>query len=307
MKDKFGREIDYLRISVTDRCDLRCVYCLPQNADFCGAALGADELAEICGAAAGAGITKVKITGGEPLLRKDIIHIIRQIKQTEGIKSVTLTTNGVLAAKYAKALLEAGINSVNVSLDTLDRSKYQKITGKDCLHAVTEGIKALKGCGIDVRINTVLQYKDDFLPLISFAEKIGVDIRFIELMPIGCGAGFKPLLNTELKSMLGEAYKLSFKGNGPAVYYKGRGIKIGFISPISRTFCDSCNRIRLTSDGYLKSCLCYEDGIYIKDIIYDREKLAAAFAKVIESKPKEHCFSDKSKITEKRGMNKIGG
>jgi cyclic pyranopterin phosphate synthase len=243
------------------------------------------------------------------------VDLIYKLKSTDGINTVTLTTNGVFAEDFAEELGYAGIDRVNVSLDTLNRETFYKITGVDCLDKVLRGIEALLKCDIPVRTNTVLRKginDGDYGDIIAVAKAADIDVRFIEMMPIGEGCKYEAVPNTYIIERLGEHLKkIDKKGNGPAEYYAIDGFKgnIGFISPMSSSFCKNCSRIRLTSNGYLKGCLCYNDGISIRDIVRNgtNTQIMEAISSVILNKPECHCFSDVSKITEKKGMNKIGG
>lgn len=302
MKDSYGRSIDYMRVSVTDKCNLRCRYCMSDNTKKDSHILSYDEIINICTEAAALGISSIKITGGEPLVREGVTDLIKSLKSIKGIESVTLTTNGVLLEKYAEDIYRAGTDSVNISIDTLDRETYKSITGCDCLNNVLKGIDKLYAYGIPLRINTVLlKGINDNADILRLAKDRSIDVRFIEMMPIGEGKGFEPVLNSGI--IKGE--KLAEKGNGPAVYYAFEGYKgrVGLISPISAKFCESCNRIRLTSNGFLKGCLCYDEGVDLRN----EKSIKAAIERVIKSKPKEHCFENRNKITEKKDMNEIGG
>ena len=338
MKDSYGRNIDYLRISVTDRCNLRCLYCMPEDIDLSPMSdiLTFEDLASVACAAAKLGISKIKITGGEPLVRRDVCHLIRMLKDTHGIDQVTLTTNGMLLGRFLTGLIDAGIDGINVSLDTLDRGRYGRITGHDGLETVLDGINKAAGSNIPVKINAVSvdwdryfgtskaddapAIPEDVKALIGLAEDQPVDVRFIELMPIGYGKDFPgiphDILIPQIKALYDGMTEADRRGNGPAVYYKIPGYKgrIGFISAIHGKFCNECNRIRLTSKGYLKSCLCYDTGVDIKSIVRQsdlgavkQERLVRAFEQCILSKPDSHSFTQKEKITEKLTMSAIGG
>ncbi len=302
MKDSYGRDIDYMRVSVTDRCNLRCRYCMSDNCKKDSDVLSYDEIINICTKAAALGISKIKITGGEPLVREGVTDLIKKLKAVKGIESVTLTTNGILLEKYAEEIYRAGTDSVNISLDTLDREKYRSITGCDSLDTVLKGIDSIYDMGIPVRINTVLlKGINDDGDILRLAKDRFIDVRFIEMMPIGRGKSFDTVLNGSII----KGKRLDDKGNGPAIYYAVEGYKgrVGLISPISLKFCEGCNRIRLTSKGFLKGCLCYDEG---EDII-NAEDIKAVIERVIKSKPKEHCFENINNITEKKDMNEIGG
>jgi cyclic pyranopterin phosphate synthase len=318
MRDKLGRVIDYMRVSVTEKCNLRCNYCMPRGNELSNSvALSLDEILRICRVAASTeiGIRKFKITGGEPLIRENVTDLIAELKNTDGIDEVTLTTNGILLEKYADKLVRAGIDRVNISLDSLNEEHYRKITGSDSLDSVLRGISALEERNIPIRINTVLQRginENDFWELSALAENHKIDVRFIEMMPIGEGRGFEPVLNADIIRALSNSIEPDCRrGNGPAIYYTAKDFKgrIGFISAISNRFCDNCNRIRLTSTGFLKGCLCYNAGVDLAPLLSynDDRELSCAIRYVIENKPKGHSFEDLKGITETKEMNKIGG
>ena len=295
MRDRFGREIDYMRISVIDSCNLNCYYCNPQdNNKKCQAIniLSVKKVLCIVRAATRLGITHFRLTGGEPLLHPQIDEMVSQIKKIPGVRSVSLTTNAVLLAQHAKQLKEAGIDSINVSLDTIDASEYEHITKKPLLHKVEQGIDAAIECGIRVKINVVLTPQTDVVALTRYASKKGTDIRFIEMMPVGEGhtngvEPYKKVIGT-LSELYGEPYRVNTEktkeinsgynkykeerqaqesihvyeegknpGNGPAEYYifPELGIRVGLIQAIHGKFCDTCNRIRVTADGRLMPCL----------------------------------------------------
>ena len=324
MKDQYGREIDYIRISVTDRCNLRCKYCIPE----CGIAsvgheniLNFDEITKIVAECAKLGIKKVKITGGEPLVRRELNSLVARIKNTTGIEQVTLTTNGIFLKDQIEKLAEAGIDAINISLDTLDPAKFKQITGFDALNKVLEAIHLCKNYpGIKLKLNvvTLADYnKNEILDFAALAQHDDIDVRFIEMMPIGLGDGFEGYSQDYIKGIIEEKYGMlegplnQNYGNGPAVYYKIPGFegKIGFISAISHQFCDSCNRVRLTAEGLLKPCLQYAEGIDLKKAIREGgEPLDNLIRKGIFDKPKEHNFrSSTIEGREQKLMSKIGG
>lgn len=295
MRDRFGREIDYMRISVIDSCNLNCYYCNPQdNNKNCQAIniLSVKKVLCIVRAATRIGITHFRLTGGEPLLHPQIDEMVSQIKKIPGVRSVSLTTNAVLLAQHAKQLKEAGIDSINVSLDTIDASEYEHITKKPLLDKVEHGIDAAIECGIRVKINVVLTPQTDVVALTRYASKKGTDIRFIEMMPVGEGYtnGVEPYekvigtlsglygdpcrVNTKETKEINSGYNKykeerqaqesmqAYEGrknqdNGPAEYYSFHGldIRVGLIQAIHGKFCDTCNRIRVTADGRLMPCL----------------------------------------------------
>ncbi|MBR5251655.1 MAG: GTP 3',8-cyclase MoaA [Oscillospiraceae bacterium] len=325
MIDSYGRNIDYIRISVTDRCNLRCVYCMPEEGvesimhrDI----LTFDEIIRICRVLASKGLKKVKITGGEPLVRRGVANLIRQIKDIDGIESVTITTNGVLLAEQYYNLVGAGVDSITVSLDTMDRKRFEQITRRDEFENVMNGIKFAQKAGkTRLKINTVPMNatKEDILSLVEFACNYDTDVRFIEVMPIGAGVDCDSFTEEDIKKIIEEKYgKLTFcsevRGNGPSVHYSLEGFKgkIGFISAISHKFCDSCNRVRLTADGYLKTCLQFEAGVHLMPCLRSDKTdvdLLCLLMEGISKKPKSHQFDNKEQFEnrEYRNMSQIGG
>ena len=284
-----GREIDYLRVSVTDRCNLRCRYCMPGGVPSVEHAevLRYEELLRLCGLAAGLGIHAFKVTGGEPLVRRDCMSFLAELKKLRGVEQVTLTTNGILLPDHLEALRTAGVDGINVSLDTLDDGLYSSLTGAPPGTAalVWRAAEASAAMGI---------------------HTIPADIRFIELMPIGAGKGRKGLPASEALERLRTRWPDleptgERRGNGPARYYGSTSLRarVGLISAVSRAFCSSCNRVRLTSTGELKPCLCYGGGT-------DRA-LREAMACCILQKPDAHGFGEGGAVTEARGMHEIGG
>lgn len=284
-----------------------------------------EEIVEIVKAGARLGISKIKITGGEPLVRKECASLIKMIKSVEGIDEVTLTTNGILLKEQLPALAAAGLDGVNVSLDTLDREQFEQITGVDGFDRVLSGIEAALEYGIKTKINVVSMktgaevLTEDFARLIELSREKDLDVRFIEMMPIGKGIGFETISNALLINEIEKKYSELVEdhlihGNGPAVYYKIPGFKgsIGFISAMHGKFCSSCNRVRLSARGYLKACLCYDNGKNLMPILrgnnIDNSKaLREAMAEVIYNKPEAHCFENSEEITEDKYMSSIGG
>lgn len=322
MRDSYSRNINYIRLSITDRCNMRCRYCMPNDAANIAMSgiLSYEEILCIAKSCISLGIDTFKITGGEPLVRRDCIDFMQKLNSLEGVREVTLTTNGVLLKQYAGQLFEAGIRKVNVSLDSVDPEEFKNITGVDCLDEVIEGIDAAIAAGILIKLNAVSGNASDVKALVEFAAARHITLRFIELMPIGYGKDGKFVSNKEIAARLEEWYGKSTLpvkkdadfGNGPAVYRKYEGLKddIGFISAVHGKFCDSCNRVRLSSTGFLKPCLCYENGVDLRNILKQnlgQEELTYAIENAILNKPLAHCFDDEHGITEKRGMSKIGG
>ena len=325
MKDGFGRNIDYMRISVTDRCNLRCVYCMPEEGVESiphDRILRFSGILEICRAAVELGITRFKLTGGEPLVRKGITGLVEDLCRLPGVEEVTLTTNGVRLAEFYDQLAEAGLSSVTVSLDTLNRENYLRLSRRDELYRVLESLELAKEKGrIPLKINCVpfaSSDPEDLAAVAALARDTVEAVRFIEMMPIGLGASYPCLPEDRLRECL-EAHIGALTpwsgrlGNGPARYYSVEGFrgKIGFISAVTHAFCSSCNRVRLTSDGFLKSCLQYETGEDLKSALEsgDREALRRAMVKGILEKPAAHSFSDRQNLAgaERRKMSQIGG
>lgn len=328
MKDSFGRTIDYMRISITDRCNLRCRYCMPDGVEWLPMAdiLTYEEILRVCGAGVQLGIRHIKITGGEPLVRKGCCGLIKSIREIPGIDAVTITTNGILLNRYLTGLKEAGVDGINVSLDTLDRRQYQEITGFDGLEQVLSGIREAAAAGLKVKINAVSLAGDrpedgtySWEPVAELARSLPLDVRFIEMMPIGYGKQFETVNHEELKGQMKQVYPDMepdgrSHGYGPAVYYKIPGFMggIGLISAIHGKFCSDCNRIRLTSTGYLKTCLCYEDGADLREVLRGNapaadDRLVEAMMGAIRQKPMAHCFEEPERITEGHNMISIGG
>lgn len=323
MLDRYGRVINYLRISVTDHCNLRCCYCMPEGVQDVGMKniLTFEEIWEIVRTGVSLGITHIRITGGEPLVRKGCVDLIRGIREIPGVETITMTTNGVLLGNYGKQLKEAGVDGVNISLDTLDPEEFYKITGKRELQEVLAGIRAAKTAGLPVKLNAVNRKELDPIPLVRYAQEENLPLRFIEIMPVGYGKKYVGRSNEELRETLeavcGKAEcmtnreELSRMGSGPAVYYQFSDLKVpvGFISAIHGKFCDTCNRVRLTAEGYLKLCLCYDEGADLRRVLREGEKenLRTIMEQTIFRKPAAHCFEHPAEMTETHEMVKIGG
>lgn len=309
--DRYGRKINYLRISVTDRCNLRCIYCMPNlgiTHKEPHEILTYEEILMIVKVATSCGINKVRVTGGEPLIRKNIIYLINALTKIKNINDISLTTNGILLDVYAKDLKRAGLKRINIGLDSLDRKKYNLITGKDALNRVLEGInKALKMGFNPIKINVVVMKGINDDEVIEFARltlKEPYHVRFIELMPIGENClemKDKFISNDEVRiycQSLGELQEeknLSNSNVSSSYRFKNAKGVISFISPISKPFCFKCSRLRLTSDGKLRLCLDSETEIDFIKIIrsenFSNDKLKEAFNLAISLKPKEHHFN----------------
>lgn len=320
MIDRAGREIDYIRISVTDRCNLRCCYCMPEEGTSLIShqeILTFEEIEMIVRCGVTLGIKKVKLTGGEPLVRKNLPYLAGRIRSLPGIEDVTITTNGCLLGEQAGALKEAGISSVNVSLDTLDKKRFAEITRRDSFDLVMDGIEQAMACGLNVKLNCAVMEsltREDVLAFAAFSEEKGIPVRFIEMMPIGQGCGFNALDNEELLDILKSRYpdirkSAQKRGHGPAGYYEfGERGCVGFISAVHHKFCDRCNRVRLTSDGFLKLCLASEEGVNLRDQIragMDEKGLTELMERTIAGKPLSHHFEEAG--VKALNMNQIGG
>ena len=325
MKDKWGRTIDYLRLSLTDRCNLRCRYCMPEALTSVGheAVLHYEEMQLICRAALSLGIDRFKITGGEPLVRKGAVAFMESLKAMKGVRSVTLTTNGLLLSDALPDLVRMGINGINISLDSLDAGQYARLTGGGQLSVVLEALERAAAARVNVKVNAVLleETQNQILPLARLAGRFPVDVRFIELMPIGYGTTLKGLTEEAALAVLRRAYPdlaatEERRGNGPASYCRSGRLqgRIGFIAANTHGFCSSCNRLRLTSTGFLKPCLCYDDGVDLRAIVRSGQgaetiyqELQHAIATVVYDKPAKHCFGEQDHISEHKTMNQIGG
>jgi len=333
MQDRYGHRISYLRVSITDRCNERCTYCMPQELQEWlprEGILTFEETLRLIRIAADLGVSKVRVTGGEPLTRRDVINFIRQIPEISGINSIGLSTNGTLLAReitpgktMAAALRESGVQSVNISLDTLEREVYSQITGRDFHEEVLRGIDAAIAAGFDqIKLNAVLmrgRNEDQLIPLIEFAGARDLILRFIEMMPVSTTEVLDEnnfISVFEAKRSIESSYgslipETEFRTNGPATYYQipGRKQRIGFIGAMTNLhFCESCNKLRLTCDGKLRPCL----GSYLEfDIMKplragaSDQELRQFFLDVVDRKPEQHDFRDNYQPNRK--MIAIGG
>ena len=323
LTDRYGRTISYMRISVTDRCNLRCRYCMPDGIERIPMSdlLTYEEIAFVCRQAADLGIGSFRITGGEPLVRKGCVRLVSMLKEAPGVRRVTMTTNGVLLGEHLNGLLDAGLDAVNISLDTLDRGQYKAITGMDELDRVLASIRRAAG-KLPVRINCVIcrEINDDAPgELATLARDLPVDVRFIELMPIGAAKGLETVPNASVLARIEEQYGKTTEspggdGDGPAVYRRADGFtgRIGFISAMHGKFCAACNRLRLTSVGELKPCLCYADTVPLREILRDgaadkEERIREKIREAVRLKPQAHCFERRENVTEEKEMVRIGG
>ena len=325
MFDRYQREIHYLRLSVTDLCNLRCRYCMPDGVEKLEreAVLTYEEFLRLAALFARCGIDTVRVTGGEPLVRKNVAQLVAGLKATPGIRRVTLTTNAVLLAEQLPALLDAGLDSVNISLDTLRPEVFRQITARDDFAAVQAGLQAALESGLPVKLNCVPQAgvnEGELEQLAALAKDNALQVRFIEMMPIGYGAAMPCISGPELRARFArrwpELAPLSAAqehalGDGPAVYYTVPGWQgsIGFIAAVHGKFCASCNRVRLTSQGFLRPCLASETGCDLRALLRggaDDAQLLAAIRETIWAKPREHHFNDSS-MPATRGMYRIGG
>lgn len=311
MKDSFGREINYLRVSVTERCNLSCVYCGKTDCAKKENELTADEIVAIASAFTQCGVTKIRLTGGEPLVRSDICDIAARLRALSGLGTLALTTNGVYLRQYAAGLKAAGVGSVNISLDSTDGSTYRKLTGADVLHRVFEGIDAAKRVGLaPIKINAVLMRgvnEDSAASLIDLARAQAIDVRFIELMPFSDAGEDKDrvVTNDELLKQFSFLQPLGLR-DGTAELFTAEGFcgRVGFISPISRRFCGTCNRMRLLSDGRVKLCLGDETTVDLRPLVGRDAELIRAVRNCIKNKPAGHRFGEQS---QPHGLNRTGG
>lgn len=323
MRDKFGRQIDYIRISLTDRCNLRCKYCMPEEGvkllkheDI----LTYEEIIIMSKIFISLGIKNFKLTGGEPLVRRDVSQLVKSLKNIEGIGEVTMTTNGVLLEEYGSDLIEAGIDRINISLDSLNPTKYQEITGRNFLDKVFHGINLLLSKGFDkVKINTVPIKpldENDMDRLIDLGRENPIDIRFIKMMPIGIadsslGYSKKEMLDLIEKKLGPSRIFYGKRGNGPAEYYSFKNYmsKIGFIDAMNNNFCSQCNRIRLSATGSIKPCLYYDAGESLKPYIYSlaEDELKEKIKDIVYNKPLKHHMLENKMNEDKKNMNQIGG
>ncbi len=318
MIDTYGRRIHYARISITDLCNLRCRYCMPEEGvtkKDCGEILRIEDFIEISKALLELGIDKLRISGGEPLVRHGMLTMMQEIGKITGLKDFAVTTNGLLLPRCAKELRNAGVRRVNISLDTLDEEKYRAITRGGDLNRALAGIDAARSAGFErIKINVVLMkgFNDDEIsPFVEFTRDNPIDVRFIELMPFEgqqefaygkyMSADAVPELCNELRE------EPQDDPSSPARYYRlpgGKG-RVGLIEPMSHTFCHTCNRIRITADGHILSCLHSRSEIDLKPALHDREAMKTLILKAVANKPMTHRLSQGELM--ERDMGQIGG
>ncbi len=326
MFDSYARNIDYLRVSVTNRCNLRCKYCMPEEGiEDIGHEniLTLEEIARLIKVAAKVGIRKVRLTGGEPLVRRNITRLIAEIAEIPQISDIAITTNGILFADMAEELREAGLTRVNFSLDSLDPDRFKYITSRGSLSDVVRSITKATEMGMaPIKINTVVMKginDHEILDLVELAKKMPLHVRFIEFMPVGDLPFYKTdrvVTVSELREIIEQKYELykgaAIQGNGPAKSYLIRGGvgTVGFISAMSDHFCGECNRIRMTADGKLRGCLFGKQEFNLKLALQNQasdQKMADLFSKAIREKPNRHHMSEGWGNDNKRKMYQIGG
>jgi cyclic pyranopterin phosphate synthase len=324
--DRFGRHVTYVRISVTDRCDFRCVYCMGEDMEFAPRAqiLTLEEIAFIARAFSELGVTKIRVTGGEPLVRRDVLHLFRDLGRLPGLDELVLTTNGSQLRRYARELADAGVRRVNVSLDSLRPERFRRITRVGDLERVLDGLAAAREAGFErIKLNTVVlkHYNDDEVrDLVRFAVSAGLDISFIEEMPLGrTGDHDREAVycsSDEVRAALAPEFTLvpsTARTGGPARYYSvpGTGTRVGFISPHSHNFCSSCNRVRLTAEGRLLLCLGQEHSMDLRHVVRanpgDLEALKGAIRRAMDLKPQGHDFDLRGEPVVLRHMSVTGG
>lgn len=315
--DKFGRKINYARISVTDLCNLRCTYCMPTGGvdkKTHSNILRVEEINAIASALTELGITKIRLTGGEPLVRKGIMDIVEHIGKMEGIKDFAMTTNGILLPKHAKDLAKFGLKRVNISLDSLKSESLKSLCGLGDIESVKDGIESALSAGLSVKINTVLINGFNVNEIEEFCKitiENPIDVRFIELMPIGECANWAEdkfiSNNIVLEKMPNLVPEKSDDPSSPATHYRLPNAKgrVGLIRPMSCKFCNNCNRIRITSDGKLKTCLHSDDEIDIRPYVQENESLKTSILSALQTKQKEHNLENRDFI--ERNMHRIGG
>ena len=319
MKDSFSRNIDYMRISITDRCNMKCPYCRPEDIPFIphDKILRYEEILRVCKIMVAQGIKVIRVTGGEPLLREGCIDFLKSLKSIPQTPRVTLTTNGMLLKKYIKELHELQLDGLNVSLDTLSPELYKSMTGVDGLSQVLEAIHQALSLDIPVKVNCVPVKglnDQEIIKMANLARELPIDVRFIELMPSSESSALQGVSSEEVYEVIAQEYPdLSYdetlRGFGPARYYKSQAMQgsVGVISAISDSFCSKCNRLRLTSEGYLKFCLHHDLGIDLREMLRNGESddvIAQMIKANIQKKPEKHLLQEETSL---KHMSRIGG
>ena len=324
--DKFGRTVDYIRLSVTDRCDFRCVYCMTEDMKFLPRSqiLSLEELYLVAKAFIELGVKKIRLTGGEPMVRSDVMSLIEKLGTLPGLQELNLTTNGAQLDKYAPALKAAGVNRINISIDSLDAERFKRISRVGNLGKVLKGINAARSAGFDrIRLNSVIMRgynEDEVIPLTEYALNHNIDIAFIEEMPLGEASDHDredtTCSNDWVRNVIEEKYELlnsTAKTAGPSRYVQvvGKDNRIGFISPVTHNFCEECNRVRVTVEGRLLLCLGNEHSIDLRAILRDEtasfDDLKEAIVASMDIKPERHYFYDTDHEQPVRLMNMTGG
>ena len=324
--DKFGRRVDYIRLSVTDRCDFRCVYCMTEDMTFLPRAqiLSLEELYQVARAFTELGVKKIRLTGGEPMVRSDVMALISRLGKLSGLEELLLTTNGAQLDKYAAPLKEAGLSRINISIDSLDAERFRRISRVGKLEKVLAGIDAARRAGFDrIKLNSVIMRgynEDEVIPLADYALSRDIDIAFIEEMPLGEASDHSreetTCSNEWVRGQIEQKYRLldsAEKTAGPSRYVQviGKKSRIGFISPVSHNFCEDCNRVRVTVEGRLLLCLGNEHSVDLREILRGEnsslDDLKEAIIKSMDLKPERHYFYDKEHAQPIRLMNMTGG
>ncbi|WP_342622565.1 GTP 3',8-cyclase MoaA [Pseudomonas alkylphenolica] len=326
MQDGFGRQIDYLRMSVTDRCDFRCVYCMAKNMTFLPRqqVLTLEELQRLATLFVGQGVRKIRLTGGEPLIRPGIVDLCRHIAALPGLRELVMTSNGSQLQRLARPLVEAGVKRMNISLDSLDSERFRAITRNGDLAQVLRGVEAASTAGFDrIKLNCVVMKGrnfDEVLPLVQYAIDLGIDITFIEEMPlgeVGRSRGESFCASDEVRALIASRHALldsAENSGGPARYVRlaqHPQTRIGFISPNSHNFCASCNRVRMTVEGRLLLCLGQEDSLDLRGLLrrypLDDQPIVNAMQQALRGKPLRHDFDAEGEVQILRFMNMSGG
>ena len=324
--DPFGRRITYLRLSVTDRCDFRCTYCMSEDMVFAPRAqiLTLEELYAVADAFIGLGVKRIRITGGEPLVRKNLLSLLGRLGARPELEDLAITTNGSQLAHLAPALREAGVDRLNISLDSLQRERFAAFTRRDSLDQVLQGIDAARAAGFRrIKLNSVVQKgrnDDEVEDLVAFAVECGLDISFIEEMPLGSISSHERKVtlctSDEVRERVAGRFQLlpsSHRTGGPSRYWQvvGSETQVGFISPHSRNFCGDCNRVRVTAEGKLVLCLGHEGALDLKALLRrhpgDGERLRAALIDALRLKPERHWFDANEQVQVVRFMSMTGG